>query len=220
MRRLKTVLLLVLTIFTSVVYGQLKRTTHFSRSIVTRLCSQSIVLDSLGFFFKEHGCEGDSYVSFGRYRISKKNVITFFFLPIDSLQPFNEIKRSRDVNDSLLTFSFYDRMGQPINQSSNFEAVRKDSRTENVRSDTNGKIRLNRMLYRDVLISPILSLYNEQIPLVKGDENNIEVHLALPAIALEFYRINFERPVQEQFIIKTDGLYALDKKTKVFSIEK
>lgn len=216
MRAYTFILISGLAFLSSFAFGQTKRTQWYSKE--NGLCSQTIIIDSSGYFFKEQGCEGNSTISFGRYKISKGNIISFYFLPFDSLPPIREIKRFKNTNDSTLTFTLIDRYGKPFPSSFNLEAVDINGKTETVYSIENGKVILNRNHYSDLLITPLLWIYKEQAPLVTGDENQIEVHFNLPDLFLTYSPITTEVPKKLQLVLKDDGLYKLDKKTKVYHL--
>jgi len=217
---LKIILLLLVTTFVSVAAnGQLKSTKSFT-IWKGGLCDETIILDSLGYFFKEKGCEGNSTISFGRYKISKGNIISFHFLPIDSLQPFREIKRYKDLNDSTITITLYDREDKPVSYAINLQAVDNGGNQHGVSSDGNGKVVLNRKLYKDLLIVPLLWIYGQQPSLVIGDENNLEVRMSLPGLFLAYNEIKIDKGSKLRLVLKKDGLYRLDRKTKVYSASK
>jgi hypothetical protein len=220
MRLFKTILLLFLTVSVCTAGNcQLKSTKRFT-IWKGGLCDETIILDSLGYFFKEKGCEGNSSISFGRYKISKDNIVSFHFLPFDSLKPIREIKRFKDSNDSTITITLYDRDTKPLSYAVNLEALDSSGKQHGVTADENGRVVLNKKLYKDLLIVPLLWIYGQQPSLVIGDENNIEVYMSLPGLFLAYNEISIDKANKLQLVLKKDGLYRLNRKTKVYSASK
>lgn len=220
MRLLNTIILLFLTLtLCAAANGQLKNTKRYT-IWEGGFCDETIILDSLGYFFKEKGCEGNSTISYGKYKVSKKDVVSFYFLPIDSLQPFKEIKRFKDSNDSIITITLYDRYDKPLSYAINLEAIDNSGKQHGAYTDEDGRVFLDRKLYKDLHILPLLWIYGQQPTIGIGDENNIEVHMALPSLFLIYKEISIDKGSKLQLILKKDGLYRMNGKTKVYSASK
>jgi hypothetical protein len=217
MTTLKFIFLAALIVSSSVCLGQIGRSRHFSKwGELNGLCSRSLLLDSLGYFFKEEGCEGRSFISFGHYQVSKSGILTFSHLPADSLHAFQQIRRTKGPADTVLTLTFYDRYGKLLRHVHSFQIIDNNGKQESVWTDNNGQIILDRRLYKDVLITPLIVLFKQQEALVTGEENVIDVFLDLPTMFLMYSEINFERPKSRPLVLKKDGLYEMDKKAKAY----
>ncbi len=219
MKLLDTICLLLLTgLVSTEAKAQLKNSKVFQKW-AGGLCDETIILDSTGYFFKERGCEGRSIISFGKYRVSKSNVVTFYSLPIDSLQPIRDIKRSGTSEDSTITITLYDRYDKPLTYAIYLEAIHKSGRHDDVSTDEKGSLVLNRTLYKDLLVVPLILIYGEQPSLVVGEESNIEVRFSLPRLFLAYSEIKIEKSDKPQMLLKQDGLYKRDGKTKIYTLE-
>jgi hypothetical protein len=211
-------LLLIIGFATIEAKGQLVNSRQFG-NWSGGLCDETIILDSTGYFFKERGCEGRSIISYGRYQLSKHNVIRFYSLPMDSLQPIREIKRYKSPGDSTLTITLYDRYDKPLSYAINLVAVDSVGRHYDVLTDEHGSVVQNRRLHRDLLVVPLMEIYGNQPPLVVGDETNIIVRFSLPWLFLAYQEIRIEQMERTQLIMKQDGLYTRDGKMKLYGIE-
>lgn len=117
MKRIYILLLLIISDYCG--RGQLKHTTSYSAEASgLSLCSGSIILDSLGFFYEEAGCEGRGYIAFGKYELLKERKLLLTYLGFDKIKPLIEVTRSAQKNsqDSIISIGFYAKDEVPLNQ--------------------------------------------------------------------------------------------------------
>lgn len=115
-------------------------------------CSQTIILDSTGLFFKESGCEGLSYISLGKYKLGKDNKVSFQYLPFDGIKPIAKIiqEENRNKNDSIIDITFYDRYKKPISFNFGIRIGDKSNQVHEIWTDEHGQIQVNRFLIKYV----------------------------------------------------------------------
>jgi hypothetical protein len=201
--------------------SQLKRSSLFTKqNEELPFCSQNILLDSLGYYFKEKGCEGSGEISFGKYSLSKAGIVTFLPLPFSVLQPIRKIKRSEasDLNDSIITITFYDRYDKPLHYNFNIIVLKMSGEDWYPATDENGQLALNRKTDRDVVINSLLNIFGQSPSIVNGDESTIEVYLDLPDLFLGITEVTLKKEKQSQLILKKNKLYKLDGKTLVYTL--
>ncbi len=93
-------------------YSQLKTTKVFSNK--NGFCSSTLLLDSLGNFFHESGCEGRSNIAFGKYTF-RNSLIEITSSDYDSASAFKKIpKKSLGINDSIATIWFLTIYNTPV----------------------------------------------------------------------------------------------------------
>ena len=223
MNPLKNLLILFSLIMGVRANAQLQQTRHFHKqSEELSFCGQNFILDSLGYFFKERGCEGNGQVSFGRYKVLKNNIVVFQPLPFDSLQAIRQIRRTQatDSSDSTITITLYDRYNQPLTNNFNIDVVDTSGKTERIVTNKKGQIILNRNIHRDIVFISLLWLYEQSPSIVHGNEAAIEVYLGLPDIFLWQTEVTAIKEKQFKLMLKKDGVYKLDGKSILYSVLK
>lgn len=203
-------ILAVFFLHTCCVFGQLKTTRQFfSRN---GFCSRTIILDSNGFFFSEEGCEERANISYGRYKISKRNKVVFNLLPLDDLTPVNKIIPGLVTEDSFITVSFYDRYNIPLYLSFGILAADTNNKVHEVWPGHDGLIRVNRFIFKSISIGQLITIYGE-VSEIKIDSRSLDIYLNLPSVFLWHTQIRVDKSKRPKLILKSDGLY--DRRTKV-----
>ena len=197
--------------------GQLKATRHYS--FQDGLCSKSVILDSAGYFFHEWGCEGRSNISFGKYRMGRDNIINFRFLPFDSIAPIKKVTQvtSKESSDSIVTFSFYDRFGEPLNTNFGIRVADTSNKVHEMWTDEKGQIQLNRFIYKNITLIQFLSIYGEAAGITL-ENKSLNVYLNLPKVFLDYPELTLDKPRKLNLKLKPNGLYDPKKKTIVFKL--
>jgi hypothetical protein len=220
MNSTKYLVILFLIVLSITANAQLQRTKHFHKqSEVLSFCGETVILDSIGYFFKDEGCEGQSEVSFGKYKLSKNNVVTFKPLPFDSLKPIRKIKRTKVTTntDSTITITLYDIHNKLVSIGANVEVVDKNGLSERIYVDKKGQIMLNRNLHKDIIFSSLLWIFKGSPSIIQDGDSTIEVYLGLPDLFLWQTTITTIKSKQTQLLVKKNGLYKLDGRTKIYS---
>jgi hypothetical protein len=196
---------MLFTAFSHGAHGQLKHTKYFSSQ--NGFCSQTIILDSSGYFFKEWGCEGRSNISFGRYKVKRDNGLIFQFLPFDSLVPVGEVVRAKTADDdSLVTITFYDRYREPLRSNFGVRVADTGNTVHEMWTDEAGQIQVNRFLFRNVVLNQFLTIYGEIGGIDIGKES-LFVYLNLPRLFLEYPELKLDKPKAMDLQLRQDGLY-------------
>lgn len=201
--------------------AQIRHTKHFIKLGKTHpLCSEMIILDSLGYYFEESGCEGDGHVSFGKYKLTKNNIISFYPLPLDSLQGLRTIKRIKSSfpSDTILTITIFDRYNHPLAYNLNIDAIALNGEVSSIYTDEKGQILLNRKYHKDVILLTLDKLYGKTETIVYKDDITIEVYLGLPEIFLWLKEITFIESNPFQLALRGDNLYSVRGNIKLYSV--
>jgi hypothetical protein len=201
-----TFLIIIFNVIVSCASAQLRETKQFSSG--NALCSETIILDNTGHFFKEQRCEGKSTISFGRYTVGKEKNIRFYFLPFDSIAPINRVVSEKIIMeyDSLVTVTFYDRFKEPLATNWGVGVVDKNNKVHEIRTDEKGQVEVNRFIYHNIVLIPILSLYGKSAGIDLGRES-LSVYLNLPRLFLKHREVTIEKPRKLTLQLKRDGLY-------------
>jgi|GEM_PF-5334775 len=197
--------------------AQLKQRAIFYETFESSLCSGTMILDSLGYFFQEGGCGCDpmTTISFGRYTIDNGGVVSLRYLPKDSLGGIREIRRRHTQPDSMLTITIYDRWNVPVDGMYGFKLYGSDRDTV-VRTNEHGQIIVPRREAKHLLIQTLFSLYEEQEDLLAGNENRIDIYLTLPYTYMNFTVLRFRQPENGQLELRKDGLYDLKSGRQIY----
>jgi len=217
MKPIRLTITLLIMLFGHSANSQLKNTKEYSE--INGPCSSNIILDSLGYFFKERGCEGSSHISFGKYKITKNNIISFSFFSFDSLEPFRKIRRYKNTNknDSIITITLFSRENKPLGFNFNIQVFDIDGKPENVNTNEKGELFINHFLYKQLLLTQLLSIYKVAAPILI-DKNSMEIYFNLPELFLIYPETILEKAEKLKLVFKKDGLYKLDGKTKLYSL--
>jgi hypothetical protein len=207
----------LLTSFSYSALGQLKHTKYYSSR--NGFCSQSIILDSNGYFFHEWGCEGRSNISFGKYKLGRNNIINFHFFPFDSITPIKEVVQLKSVGgkDSIVTITFYDRFGQTLNTNFGIRVADTSNTIHEVWTDEEGQIQVNRFVFKNVGLIQLLTIYGEA-PGIPITGNSLNVYINLPKLFLENPELKLDKPLKLNLQLKQDGLYNAKSKAVVYKL--
>jgi len=208
------VVVVLLLAFSRPAMSQLTTTKIFSSQ--TNLCSKTIILDSLGYFFIERGCESASYVTSGRYNIGKDQVIDFNPLPVSRIEPIKKIVNERVSTDSFLTITFYDRYNGPVDCPFILLWGLNDKMQES-RTGDSGKLILNRFLFRNVTLRPLVSMYNE-VPGIPVRDSSIAVYFGLPKAFLHYSDPHQDDMEVTPLKLKVNGLYDVQRDSIVLRL--
>jgi hypothetical protein len=214
MRYLLILTIFILSTFLQYAIGQLNETKCFSSKKGS--CTQTIILDSAGYFFKERNCGQTSNISFGRYNKEKEHHIHFQFLPFDSLAPFYRIVSERIIMeyDSMVTVTFYDRFKRPIANNSGVRVVDVNNKAFEIWTNEHGQVEVNRFTCNRIFLKPLHSIYGAAAVIDLGREA-LSVYLNIPDLFLDNTRIKLEESKTLDLLLKEDGLY--EPKAKVAS---
>lgn len=185
-------------------------------SSLNGFCSKSIQLDSSGVFFMEHGCEGNSQVAYGRYKLLPNNLINFKRLPFDSIAPISKIDRFHNELDTTLTVTFLDREGMVlayvfIGQVGNDKGIITEPFT-----NEKGQLVLDRKHKHQIFISAIDRIYGKDNEITADGESSIDVYFNLPSKFLIYPEVRADDFEEFELVLLEDGLYEKDRKTLVY----
>lgn len=203
--------------FSSPIYSQLKTSKVYSYR--NGFCSTIFSLDSLGNFYREAGCEGRSFIAYGKYLL-RNGIIEFRFYNFDSLKVYKEIKKTNHTeNDSLILVQFLTNGGTPV-PNSNFIITALDTSgkiSQTFKVDENGRVLLNFKKYKEIRLTYLESILSKKItlPLLKS---NTTVVLNLPAMFFYYGRPRLDMSSVFSLRLKKDGLYELNGKEKVYDL--
>lgn len=218
MKPQKTLSLFFFVFLSCYANGQLKTSRYFST--VGFPCSKRILLDSLGYFFKEEGCCGTSTISFGKYTISKGNLIAFKFLPFDSIPPISQIKYDIPNGDSLLTITLINKEGKPLGF--NFNIRFRDSSGQvvgdNLFTDLEGQITIKRNQFSEILLDDLLPTF--KVSPIKIDNRSIEIKFNLPSMFLWHNDVTAAKPELRRLLLTDKGLMTVNRKQIVYPVDK
>lgn len=208
-------LLILFQLLSLIVWGQLPKTKDFYSS--EGFCSRTILLDSLGNFYKEEGCEGRSRISFGTYKITG-DIIYFTFQKFDSLQPIFNITESPFSNDFDITVTFLTRQGNTL-RSSYFSVDAIDTSGkffQTIRLNDSGQIKVNMKKYKELRLDYLENVHHKKvrIPITNKD---ITVILNQSQLFFNYQRPRLENGNNFSMQLKKDGLYS--GKQKAYSLE-
>ena len=219
MRLFPTSIIFLLATFFQSVSAQVGRTMHFS-SRNGMFCSQTMILDSTGLFFKESGCESRSSISFGKFKLGKDNKISFQYLPLDSIHPVAKIAEEETVkeSDSLITITFYDRYNSPLDINFGIRLGDTCNKVHEMWTNEIGQIQVNRFLFRYVSLVQFLTMYRE-IDGIAIDQKSLKVYLNLPEQFLIHSELQIDKPKRMNLQLKQDGLYDIKLKEIVYKLD-
>ena len=183
------------------------------------LCSESILLDDSGFFFRERGCEGDSYISYGSYVTDVHHFISFRFLPIRKLKPMKKIVLLRALKDgdSIVTVTFYDRYGERL-RGNKMLLADTGNKIHEVATDGKGRLTINHFIYGDLLVPQFLSIYGE-ISGIPISSHSLNIYLNLPGLFLEYSNPTQDKTQKLNLLLRRHSLYdSGSKKTGVYKL--
>ena len=211
-----SIILFLFVILSHYAEGQVKHSRHFSSGGFP--CSRNMLLDSLGYFFKEEGCEGSSLISFGRYTISKGNIIAFKFLPFDSISPINQVKYNDTKDDSLLTIALFDRDGNPLGYNFNIKFADSTGEVTEVTpfTDLEGRITIKANQFKEIILNDLLPTFKVQ-PVRIGNQS-IEIRFNLPRMFLGYSEVTAAKPEKLQLLLTEKGLLTVDRKQVVYTV--
>lgn len=204
-------------------YSQFAVTKTFDEPKYFSLCSGRIIFDSLGYFFKEHGCEGASTVSLGKYTITG-NKINLHYLPHDSLTLIrNIVYYDERPTDSTIYIRFFDRYLDTISLA--FIEYANDKERNDVAWYTNKKAAELKYANAALLFWRLNDLYNLplkdsiiQIPLTS---KSMDIYFGLPEVYF-IYNHYTEEPAKEritEMLFINRGLYSMDGKEKYYTLQ-
>ncbi len=207
----------IVFLYISPAFSQLKSTTVFNHK--SDFCSTNYILDSLGNFYRESGCEGRSYIAYGKYLL-RNGIVEFRFYNFDSINVYKEIKKtSHTENDSLILIQFLTNRGTPV-PNNNFIITAPDTSgkiSQTFKVDENGRVLLNFKKYKEIRLTYLERILSKKItlPLIKS---NTTVVLNLPAMFFHYGRPRLEMSNVFSLRLKKDGLYELNGKEKVYDL--
>jgi hypothetical protein len=162
------------------------------------LCGEHILLDSLGYFFREKDCEGTAYISYGRYKILQNDVIQFDYLPFDSLELIKETRHYGSKNyTGIVSVTLYDRENKLLLSSFNIRAVDKSGQQTAVHAEK-GKIKIDPTKYESIFFMSLMSIYKYAKSVYLNSEF-IDVHFALPNLFLVPFSSGTQSRVLDNF---------------------
>lgn len=207
----------LLFLSTSPTYSQLKTAKVYSHR--SGFCSTTYSLDSLGTFYIEAGCEGRSYIAYGKYFI-RNGIIEFRFTNFDTLNVYKEIRKTNHTeNDSLALYQFLTNESRPFSTVYFFitaiDTSDKVSRT--FKPDENGKVLLNFKKYKEIHLTYLERILSKKITLPLTGSNTTVV-LNLPAIFFRYRRPRIDNSSVFSLRLKKDGLYELNGKEKIYDL--
>jgi len=207
----------IVFLYISPVYSQLKSTTVYSYK--SDFCSTNYILDSLGNFYRESGCEGRSYIAYGKYLL-RNGIVEFRFHNFDSIYVYKEIKKaSHTENDSLILIQFLTNRGIPVpNNHFIITALDTSSKvSQTFKVDENGRVLLNINKYKEIRLTYLESILSKKItlPVIKS---NTTVVLNLPTMFFHYRRPRLDMSSVFSLRLKKDGLYKLNGKEKVYNM--
>ncbi len=197
--------------------GQVSTTKVFSSK--SGFCSTTIMLDSLGNFYRESGCEGRSYISFGTYRY-KNGIVEFRFLNFDSINPVNNILESTSrKNDSTVFITFLTKQGEPVSNSHfSVDAIDSSGKfLKTYRLDSVGRIEINFKKYKEIRLPYLAKIFTKKVR-IEILKNNYTIQLNLPDLFFYYPNTKTESGNVFSLVLKKDGLYSLNGKEKEFSL--
>lgn len=211
----KFIILFLFIILSHFAEGQLSHSRHFSNGGFP--CNRNILLDSLGYFFKEEGCEGRSRISFGKYTIKQGNIVAFKFLPLDSIKPIKQIKYYDTKKDTLFTIAFYDRDGNPLGYNFNIKFI---SSTGQVVEDApftelDGRMTIKPNQFKEILLNDLLPTFKVQP--VKIGNQSMEIWFNLPRMFLGYNEVREGKPEKLQLLMTDEGLMSVDRKQMMYA---
>jgi hypothetical protein len=195
--------------------AQLPKTTHFiSRN---GLCVSSILLDSVGNFYREQGCEAKSRVSVGAYKI-EGDKINFTFHRFDSLPPIFSITEDFSSSDSMIVVTFLTRQGNKL-MSGVFSVDAIDTSgkfLQTLKLNGSGQLNINFRKFKELKLNYLENMYGTRVR-VQLSNKNITVTLNQPALFFNYFRPRPEQGSNFSLQLRKDGLYAGEQ--KAFSLE-
>ncbi len=214
---LKLLITFLLFLPTSFTFAQSKRNATFS--VKDGMCSDMYKLDSLGHFFHDSGCEGRYTQSIGSYQINQDK-ITFTAENQRHAAPVLKISECASLDDSTCKVIFKSRDGKVISDEHFIvDAIDTSGKFFKRCAFSNaGETLVNFKKYRSLRINNLQFVYNKWI-YVDLKNRDMEIFLNFPEELFHYANpiIKTENPVT--FTLKEDGLYSLDGKDKMFSLE-
>ena len=199
--------------------SQFARTRIFSEPTFFSLCGGSIVFDSLGYFFREHGCENDSYVSLGRYKIFDGNKIELNYISFDSVPLFKKIVYVQDSKDSSNRIRFFDRFNQQLTFVNLEYATDSLKKTERIRLNKNNEFIVSSKSEGWISFSNFWLLYENLNKtgrlFIPVQNKSLDIYLNLPS-SYFYSNLHPDTLKNESMLFKNRGLYSLDGKEKFF----
>jgi hypothetical protein len=200
--------------------AQLSSSKSFSNK--SGFCSTTFILDSLGNFYRESGCEGRSYLSYGKYLL-RNGVVEFRFESFDSINIYREVRRfDENKNDSIISIQFLTISQKPV-PNTYFTITARDSINGKgfllLKLDENGKVLLNIKRHKEFRISYLEKIFSKQFVLPPLNSNLVIV-LNLPTMFFYYNRPKVETSSVFSLLLKADGLYELNGKEKVYDVLK
>ena len=196
------------------VNGQLPKTKYFYSRHGS--CSSTILLDSIGNFYKEEGCEGKSRISFGTYNLKGDNIV-FTFQRFDSLEPIFNIAETTFQNDANITVTFLTRQGNKlVSNDFSVDAIDTSGKFfQTIKLNDSGQIKVNTKKYKVLRLDYLENIYRKKVRL-QLDNKNIIVILNQPQLFFHYIRPRPENGNNFSTQLRKDGLYSGNQ--KVFSL--
>jgi hypothetical protein len=216
-RYIQTTIFFLIT--ASISFGQLKTTKIFS--VRNGWCSTTFIIDSLGTFCREQGCEGRSHIACGTYQL-KEDKITFAFNKLSDIPPFLKIQETSKLNDTTIKVTFR-TCDNNIIHNDYFIVDAIDTSGKFFKTFTlndNGEIFIvNPKKYKSLRLNYLQNFYGKWM-YVDLKTNNMNIFLNFPK---EFFY--YSNPIAETdktitMTLKTDGLYDINGKENIIPLSK
>jgi hypothetical protein len=214
-----TIQTIIFFLIASCSFGQLKTTQTFS--VRNGWCSTTFIIDSLGTFCREQGCEGSSHIACGTYQL-KADKITFIFNKLSDIPPFSKIQETSRLNDTTIKVTFR-TCDNNVFRHDYFIVDAIDTSGRFFKSfylnDSGEIVIVDPIKYKSLRLNYLQNFYGKWI-YIDLNENNMQVFLSFPK---EFFY--YSNPIPESdktitLILKTDGLYDIDGKENIIPLNK
>ncbi len=199
-------------------YCQLKTIKVFYNK--SDFCSSTLILDSLGNFFRESGCEGRSDISLGKYTF-RNGLVEMKSLDYDSISAYKKIlKKHLGLNDSIAIIQFSTAYNTPVSNN-HFIVKATDSLNklfELYKLNNEGQAFINIKKYNKIHLIYLEKIFDKTIT-VNLSNSNAEIILNFPGMFFSYPRPRFQKPSVYSVRIKKDGLYDITSKEKIYSLK-
>jgi hypothetical protein len=190
-------------------YGQVSNTMVFSSGQPE--CSGTLILDSLGSFYKASNCRGVSSVSFGTYQITN-GIINFKFRRFDTYSPVLRVEESPATDETRIKVSVYTRFNTPVHTGFIIDATQMGTNSyTRFTTDGNGDIYINPSKYKSLRLNELNKFYSNWT-FVDVKPKNLKIFINFPT---EFFYAQHPTLVTGQDFslqLKNNQLYDLSGK--------
>lgn len=194
-------------LFSVVASAQLPRTQHYYS--VNGFCSSTILLDSIGNFYREDGCEGRSRISLGTYTL-KGNIVKFTFGRFaDSPPIFDIVTETNPSSQAFITVTFLTRQGNKLASNAfSVDAIDTSGRFfQTLSLNGAGQIAVDTQKHKELRLDYLEKLYGKEVR-IQLSNKSITVILNQPQIFFNYLRPIPEKGIDFSMRVEKDGLYS------------